>query len=327
MPQRNVPRRPPGKGTSFGAALIMLLGVLAGCGGRASFVMVPRPDSDGPYEVRPAAVGAYTQGICAQLRGDWPRARERFAAAHELDPDSLRVLVRLAVSAHEAGMVEEARPLLRRAGEAAEQNPELALIVARFYARRADVENASRYYRIAASRQDILFTAVREEARVFERVGDFRRAEQNYASLLKTARRHVARAVLGEFYLRRGRHAEALEQLTKVTGALPYVYGEIAVCRAELGDMEDAVNSLAKYAECGCPARPFDIAPEGTFGRGRTGSLCGGVPWEPFLRVADTAMSRGRPAKALEVLRAALEIELDESGKRRIRDKINSISD
>lgn len=288
-------------------ALALACGLPAQFGCRAAFVKMPRSGPDSPYRVHPSAVGAYIQGMRARGQGDWPRARECFAAAHELDPHSPRVLVRLAVSTCEAGMADEARPLLKRAEEAAAEDPELAIIMARFRARRGDMEGAARYYGIAAGSEDLLFTATWEQAWLFEKAGDFEAAELEYGVLAEKGGRPVGHAILGGFYLRRRRHDEALEQFGKVAHALNHVCGDIAVCLAELGDLDGAIASLGEYEAFDYTEWPRYEVPEAMQVYEAGDPPRGGLPWGACLRVAGIAMSEGRPNKALDALQAALD--------------------
>ena len=305
----NSQRPPCAKGGWILPALVLAASLVAlhGCG--RGFIRIPHPVSDKSDGVHPAACGAYMHGIHAEQTGDWKQAREYYAAAHELDPASMRILARLAVSTYEAGMIGEAKPLLHEAEKAADEDPELAIVLARFFARQNQGTEALRYYDIAAQREDLRFPALLEAARLLENAGEKERAEEKYVALAQKVNDPMSKVILGEYYMRNGRYDAALKQFTPVAGSQPYIYGYIAVCQAETGDFDGAITSLTKYVENSCPTGP--VIPQAQPGESvpvheAADSVHGGSPWNPFKRVAATAMAKGLPARATQALEAAL---------------------
>jgi len=289
-------------------ALILAIGLLSVQGCRSHFVKIPGSANDKSGGVHPAACGAYMHGIHAEQTGDWKKAREYYACAHELDPASVRVLTRLAVSAYEAGMIDEAKPLLQKAEKAANEDPELAIVIARFFARQDQRAEALRYYDIAAQREDLRFPALFEEARLLESAGEKDRAEEKYIALAEKVEDPMSKVILGEYYMRCGRYDAALRQFTTVAKNQPYMYGYIAICQAETGNIDGAIAALTTYVENNCPSGP--TIPQAEPGESvpvheAADSVHGGSPWDPFKRVAATALAKGMPDKAVQVLEVA----------------------
>jgi uncharacterized protein HemY len=205
-------------------------------------------------------------------------------------------------------MIDEAKPLLRQAEEEAEHDPELAIVLARFFGRQAQESEAMRYYDIAAQRDDLEFAAILEEARLYERSGDQKRAEEKYVALAEEGGDPMGKVILGEYYLRGGKYDEARNLFTSVAGNQPFVYRYIAVCQAETGDVDGAISSLTSYLENNCPVGPTmpGTGAENPPVREAADSVHGESPWEPFRRVAEIAISKGMPDKAARALEIAI---------------------
>lgn len=292
-------------------ALALAVGLAAAASGCSHvFTRIPATSEQKGAGVHPEALGAYMDGIRAEKCGDWKEARERYARAHELEPGSLLVLVRLAVSTYESGRIEDAKPLMREAQQAAEKEPDVAIVLARFFARQGRVEEAARYYDIAARSDALKYSALYEEARLLEEAGEKGRAEQKYIALSEQVPRPISKVVLGEYYLRGGRYEAALKEFEAVAENEPFVYRYVAVCRAETGDLDGAIASLEKYKEKSCPAGPTVPQAElpGNVPIHEASEVVRvGSPWTPFLRVAEAAMAKGMPEKAVTVLKGALD--------------------
>ena len=290
------------------ALLATAMVLVAGQGCSRGFILLPRAAHEKTAGVHLEAFPDYLRGFRAEQAGDWEAARESYASARELDPDSTTVLTRLAVSTYEAGKVDEAKPLLAQAEEAARQDPELAIILARFFDRQKRTDEASRYYEIAAQRDDLKFAALLDKARMLEHAGDAKHAEETYLALAEQTGNPKGRIILGEYYMRGGRYEAALKEFNETVETQPYVHQYIAVCQAESGDIDGAIASLETYREHNCPTGPTGLpaeTPQASPVYEAADSVHGGSPWEPFRRVAEIAMSKNMPAKAVRALETA----------------------